>query len=48
MVAPDGTVNPAIGGWSEALEELHRRIAYREVSLCSHGFDHLKIETLTR
>jgi hypothetical protein len=21
---------------------------YREVSLCSHGFDHLKIETLTR
>jgi len=29
MVAPDGTVNPAIGGWSEALEELHRRIAGR-------------------
>ncbi|HVD44532.1 MAG TPA: IS701 family transposase [Rubrobacter sp.] len=29
MVAPDGTVNPAIGGWSEALEELHRPIAGR-------------------
>jgi SRSO17 transposase len=29
MVAPDGTVNPAIGGWSEAIEELHRRIAGR-------------------
>jgi SRSO17 transposase len=29
MVAPDGTLNPAIGGWSEALEELHRRIAGR-------------------
>ena len=29
MVAPDGTVNPAIGGWSEALEALHRRIAGR-------------------
>ena len=24
------------------------RCGYREVSLCSHGFDHLKIETLTR
>src|SRR5688572_20920141 len=29
MVAPDGTLNPAMGGWSEALEELHRRIAGR-------------------
>jgi SRSO17 transposase len=29
MVAQDGTVNPAIGGWSESLEELHRRIAGR-------------------
>ena len=29
MVAQDGTVEPAIGGWSEALEELHRRIAGR-------------------
>jgi SRSO17 transposase len=29
MVAPDGTVNPAIGGWSETLEELHRPIAGR-------------------
>ena len=29
MVAQDGTVNPAIGGWSEALEELHQRIATR-------------------
>ncbi len=29
MVAQDGTVNPAIGGWSEALEELHRRVAGR-------------------
>jgi hypothetical protein len=29
MVAQDGTVNPAIGGWNEALEELHRRIARR-------------------
>ena len=29
MLAPDGTVNPAIGGWSEALEELHRPIAGR-------------------
>jgi SRSO17 transposase len=29
MVAQDGTVNPAIGGWNEALEELHRRIAGR-------------------
>jgi hypothetical protein len=29
MVAQDGTVNPATGGWSEALEELHRRIAGR-------------------
>jgi len=29
MVAPDGIVNPAIGGWSEALEELHRTIAGR-------------------
>ena len=29
MVAPDGTVNPAIGAWSEAVEELHRRIAGR-------------------
>jgi SRSO17 transposase len=29
MVAPDGTVNSAIGGWSEALEELHRRITAR-------------------
>jgi SRSO17 transposase len=29
MVAPDGIVNPAIGGWSEAVEELHRRIAGR-------------------
>ncbi len=27
MVAQDETVNPAIGDWSEALEELHRRIA---------------------
>jgi SRSO17 transposase len=29
MVTQDGTVNPAIGGWSEALEELHWRIAAR-------------------
>src|SRR4051812_24523792 len=29
MVAQDGTVNPVIGGWSEALEELHRRIVGR-------------------
>ena len=29
MVAQDGTVNPAIGGWNEALEELHLRIAAR-------------------
>ena len=29
MVAQDATVNPAIGGWNEALEELHRRIAGR-------------------
>src|SRR5215211_1499226 len=29
MVAPDGTVNPPIGAWSEALEELHRRISGR-------------------
>ncbi len=29
MVAQDGTVDPAIGGWSEALEELQRRIAGR-------------------
>jgi SRSO17 transposase len=29
MVAPDGTVNPAIGGWSEAVEGLHRRISGR-------------------
>ena len=29
MVAQDGTVNPATGGWSGALEELHRRIAGR-------------------
>jgi SRSO17 transposase len=29
MVAQDGTVNPAIGGWNEALEGLHRRIAGR-------------------
>lgn len=29
MVAHDGIVNPAIGGWSEALEELHGRIARR-------------------
>src|SRR5918995_6564053 len=29
MVAPDGIVNPAIGLWSEAVEELHRRIAGR-------------------
>ena len=27
MVAHDGIVNPAVGGWREALEELHRRIA---------------------
>jgi hypothetical protein len=29
MVAQDGTVNPAIGGWREVLEELHRRITGR-------------------
>jgi SRSO17 transposase len=29
MVAHDGIVNPAVGGWREALEELHRRIAGR-------------------
>jgi hypothetical protein len=30
MSAQDGVVEPpAIGGWSEALEELHRRIAGR-------------------
>lgn len=29
MLAQDGTVEPTIGGWSEALEELHRRIAGR-------------------
>jgi SRSO17 transposase len=29
MVAQDGTVNPAIGGWNEALEELHLRISGR-------------------
>jgi SRSO17 transposase len=29
MLAQDGTVNPTIGGWKEALEELHRRIAGR-------------------
>jgi SRSO17 transposase len=29
MVAQDGTVDPAIGGWSEALEELQQRIAGR-------------------
>ena len=29
MLAQDGPVDPAIGGWSEALEELHRRIAGR-------------------
>jgi SRSO17 transposase len=29
MVAQDGTVNPAIGDWNEALEGLHRRIAGR-------------------
>jgi hypothetical protein len=29
MVAPDGTVNPAIGAWSEPLEVLHRLIAGR-------------------
>jgi SRSO17 transposase len=29
MVAPDGTVNPAIGGWSEALEDLQQRISGR-------------------
>jgi SRSO17 transposase len=29
MVAQDGTVNPPIGGWNGALEELHRRIAGR-------------------
>ncbi len=29
MGAQDETVNPAIGDWSEALEELHRRIAGR-------------------
>ena len=33
MVAPDGTVNPAIGGWSEALEPAP---AYRR-SLCPFG-----------
>jgi SRSO17 transposase len=29
MVAQDGTVNPPIGGWNGALEELHLRIAGR-------------------
>jgi hypothetical protein len=29
MVAQDEIVNPPIGGWSEALEELHRTIAGR-------------------
>ena len=29
MVAYDGIVNPAVGGWCEALEELHRHIAGR-------------------
>jgi SRSO17 transposase len=29
MVAHDGIVNPAVDGWREALEELHRRIAGR-------------------
>jgi SRSO17 transposase len=29
MATQDGTVNPAISGWSEALEELQRRIAGR-------------------
>ena len=29
MVAQDGTVNPAIGGWSEALEDLQQRICGR-------------------
>ncbi len=29
MVAQEGIVNPAVGGWREAFEELHRRIAGR-------------------
>jgi SRSO17 transposase len=29
MVTQDGTVNPAIGGWSEALEDLQQRISGR-------------------
>jgi SRSO17 transposase len=29
MLAQDGLVNPAIGGWSEALEQLHQRIGAR-------------------
>src|SRR5215204_2550021 len=29
MVAHDGIDNPAVGGWREALEELHRRISGR-------------------
>jgi hypothetical protein len=29
MIAQDGTVNPAIGGWSEALEDLQQRISGR-------------------
>jgi SRSO17 transposase len=32
MATQEGTVTPAIGGWSEALEELHRRIAGRFAS----------------
>ncbi len=29
MIAHDGIVNPAVGGWHEAFEELHQRIAGR-------------------
>ena len=40
MVAQDGTVNPAVGGWNEALEELHRRIAGRFA--CSEARERVK------
>jgi len=29
MGTQDGIVNPAVGGWSEALEKLHQRVANR-------------------